>query len=365
MKKIIKILFINSIVLFSLLGFLVVTPILAYQVYSFLFHKNINDSFNISGAFLKEFHQVTSEYKDFIGYKYLPFNGSLINIQEDGTRYTQQGSKESNKDVEFLFFGPSTIWGYGVNDQNTIPSLFAQQNNVFTINYGTHNFQVRQSYEKLIDVYLQNNISSKRVIIFNDGIIDFLTVCQAKKKEYRTFYFEKIQKALTYENTSFLEVTYLIKPLQEMKELLNKKQDRGHNVVKNCSDELLDFAANTVSKMWSFAHQLAKQNQDVFIAVLPPHPAIGTADLSSLSSIDYQASRSLQKAYTKGYALIREKMRMFPEVNFIDLSMILNNEKNVYSDRDHYTQKGNLLYVKALSKELDDFLAVSNVKEGK
>ena len=62
-------------------------------------------------------------YNDFIICKFF-FNGNFININSSGIRESSQPINPSSE--KYIFLGGSTIFGYGVDDKNTIPSIFSQ-----------------------------------------------------------------------------------------------------------------------------------------------------------------------------------------------------------------------------------------------
>ncbi len=83
--------------------------------------------------------------------------------------------------VRIWFFGGSTMWGYNVTDEETIPSKFAQlykEGNRFTktlqvVNYGTRSYISFQEMKLLQDRLLYE--SSPDLVVFLDGLNDVVS----------------------------------------------------------------------------------------------------------------------------------------------------------------------------------------------
>ena len=79
----------------------------------------------------QEYNRLKSKYFDYYGWRRSDFNGETINIK-DGLRRTTQ-SKNIKDEYILWFFGGSTMWGTGVNDENTLPSLVAKETDIFQL----------------------------------------------------------------------------------------------------------------------------------------------------------------------------------------------------------------------------------------
>ena len=60
-----------------------------------------------------------------------------------------------------MVFGGSTLFGYGSNDQNTIPSLYNQITGKKVLNFGDTGWHSRQSLNQLLNVIGDGYIPSK------------------------------------------------------------------------------------------------------------------------------------------------------------------------------------------------------------
>lgn len=66
----------------------------------------------------------TREYRPYVGWSRSPFEGTLVNINEDGDRVTRYNSARDDS-LQMWVFGGSAVWGLGAPDNETIPSYLA------------------------------------------------------------------------------------------------------------------------------------------------------------------------------------------------------------------------------------------------
>lgn len=363
MKESFKIFFINLVVFFTIIGFIVFIPILTFQTYQLVkiilpqSSQNIEENKNISQEFLKEYKNVQYRYRDFVVKEPSPFDGKIITIQEDGNRFTSLLTNYDKNVPKYLFFGSSTIWGYGVDNEKTIPSIFITKYKMYSQNYADVSYSVRQSLEKLINLYVDYDEPRKNIILFNDGPMDAFLMNNHKELKLRTSYSETIEKSINIESNSPLSFSYLISPLNAFISKINEKFSKKENEEKNfkMEKERINFIVNQIIKTWNIANSLAVSRNDQFIAILPPIASVGTPILENLTTNDLK--KSVELSYMKElYSLIVKNMEEYPNIKFIDLSDIFNGKAECYSDYCHYTYQGNLIYAEELKKRLDNIL---------
>jgi lysophospholipase L1-like esterase len=127
---------------------------------------------------LVETRHVTQIFDTYTQFKEKPFVGSFVNIDVNGFRPIQnQEPWPPNPDYTNIFvFGGSTTFGYGVTDQETIPSYLQEiltskyQTEIRVYNFGRGGYisvQERILFEKLIQAGI-----IPRVAVFIDGLND-------------------------------------------------------------------------------------------------------------------------------------------------------------------------------------------------
>jgi len=118
-------------------------------------------------------------YEAFTGFKERPYRGKYVNVDENGFRFSKSQASwpPDPKALNIFLFGGSTTFGYGVSDEETIPSDLQEtlrQNlgkPVSVFNFGRgfyYSTQERILFERLL---LGGHIP--RVAIFTDGISEF------------------------------------------------------------------------------------------------------------------------------------------------------------------------------------------------
>ena len=189
-SKYLKILVINLFILFNLFSLLLYTPAIIFQIYKILIRSNLTIAQrNIEQNFkdnklliepLKEFHKLSYLYHDYIIWRRRKFNGKYININSDGVRKSTQPNKKG--DATYVFMGGSTIFGYGVSDEETIPSFFNQLSNSNVINLGETGYISRQSLALLSNYTINKKFKNEDniTIISYDGANEIRQRCRSE-----------------------------------------------------------------------------------------------------------------------------------------------------------------------------------------
>ena len=141
-----------------LIFFLNICLIAIYQIYTLagFNEKKINyeiiskthGEYNWTNQYFDDELKIKAEYVPYIGYKERQLKTKNINIDSDGYRISRNNSKKP----DVFFLGGSTMFGYGSNDSNTIPSIFSKLTNdsltVRNLGNGSHT-----STQNLIKIY--------------------------------------------------------------------------------------------------------------------------------------------------------------------------------------------------------------------
>lgn len=118
-------------------------------------------------------------YAPWVEFRNMDYNGKYINTN-GFTRTSVQHSLAGIKDtLTIWFFGGSTMYGFNVADEETIPSAFAASyykytktaKNLRVVNYGIPYYYSYQEY-KLFQLMLDQN-PAPDLVIFLDGLNDF------------------------------------------------------------------------------------------------------------------------------------------------------------------------------------------------
>lgn len=119
------------------------------------------------------------DYEPYTQFRERPFRGRFVNVAEAGYRYSRdQGSWPPAQDQYTVFvFGGSTTFGYGLPDDQTVPSFLqedlrrATDRNVRVYNFGRSSYvsgQERALFEQLL---IEGHVPD--LAIFIDGLNEF------------------------------------------------------------------------------------------------------------------------------------------------------------------------------------------------
>lgn len=132
-----------------------------------------------------------AQWRPYVYWRRKPYHGNHINIDANGIRLTpltKPLQQESRTPVTIFMFGGSTLWGTGVRDAFTIPSIFAKelQNKgvaAEVINFGETGYV---STQEVITLLLQ---LQKRQLpdfaIFYDGVNDMYSAYSNTSPDFR------------------------------------------------------------------------------------------------------------------------------------------------------------------------------------
>ena len=262
-------------------------PGITYHIYVFIFSKNttnvvdkrtnLPNYFNVNWNFkhFQELHKLKFPYKDFVVWRFLDFKGETINIS-DGIRYSYLPKNLKSKEKSVHFFGGSTTFGSGVNDENTYPSIFAKKTGLKTFNYGVSAYSSRQSLIAMNNRFIQKKeiTYGKNLIVFYDGVNDVVHRCRNDTFGLSTQRETQIQelfwnKKYHFERTfsQLFDFTNAIVKNIKIKTLnLNNKVDDLY-ICDNSRDRAEEIVS-TLINIWNSAYQVAKYNNHEFIAVL-------------------------------------------------------------------------------------------------
>ena len=361
----VKVLAVNLFGIFATIGFILLLPPGAHGIYRFVMSfadrqpadnpalLHIYENSPWAEKHFEEFQSMHTDYFDFYVWRRKDFYGETITVV-DGIRRTNNTNLDSEH--EYWFFGGSSTWGTGVNDENTYPSLFAQQSGYLTRNFGESNYIARQSFNYLAHELLPI-IDSSRVkrteIIFYDGANEVWNKCRQEnsgKATNREYYLQKMSNSTndfslfkTFQQLQW----FLIKTREKLFDTNKVQLDNDFYDCDNNPDKALLVAESLVSA-WEQAELLANNYGIGFLAALQPIYYIGSASADYLG-LDGPEHSELRKQYEIVYPLIRD-LAYKRNISFVDLSDIYDGCGNCYIDYVHVGPQGNALLANRLSE---------------
>lgn len=276
------------------------------------------------------------EYEAFTGYREKEFHGKYVNISPYGFRYKDNfiWPPPSNKTIVFTF-GGSTLFGYGLPDNQTIPffieeKLKLKNSDVVVYNFGRAGYfstQERILFEKLISSGIIPNIA-----VFFDGLNDFYHLDGLPSFFEDNFNFVNDQNKRVFES-SFTASKFKIKDKVTPFEPYDKKNIEG-NVVK---EKLMGVIDNYIANV-NIINVISKKFKIKTFFFWQPIPIYKNSEDSNLF-IKYLDKKHLNSkdGYTLFQDLIIKKKVILP-LNFFWLADIQENREGIiYLDTVHYT----------------------------
>jgi len=368
----IKILFANLFITFGLLGMLLLTPPIAYSIYSLSFSEQTKKSSEDPRALLEiyngiewasthfaEFSKLHTTYFDYITWRRDDFEGETINIS-DGLRETYEPTNPTINADKYLFFGGSTTWGTGVNDDNTYPSIFAERLNTRVTNFGETGYIARQSLSVLTN-YLLDNPSmdfSGRHVVFYDGVNDVGSRCRSEISGLGTGREQQIQSMLSTKSNEKYSFARLFEQLTQFLQAVTRKLGTfGASSIAsenyNCSSDLsrAEEIARTLVETWQVASDLVTNRGGKFTAILQPVAFIGSADIEYLN-LNSANDTALSMQFQAVYPLIRQ-LAADADIDFVDLTTAYDSCNNCYIDFCHVGPQAHQILVDNLVNSIN------------
>tara|TARA_Y100001968_G_scaffold275486_1_gene269248 strand:+ start:893 stop:2017 length:1125 start_codon:yes stop_codon:yes gene_type:complete len=312
----------------------------------------------LSKKIYEEQHSLEMEYISFIGWRPKTIDLKYITIQKPyNTRYStgQRLSKST------WFFGGSSIWGYGLSDEGTIPSIYARKSNLPVYNFGEQAWSSRQSLNQLVNVI--GDGYKPEVVIFYSGVNDVSVGCSAYNEiiPIPVHQYQHTLSRLLKEDGQIINSKKIIKILIEpysrigaklfKKGSKNKKESRYNCPSNNAKSNTI---ASHLVNNWYSAYLISKANKAKFIAVLQPYNNY----YGNYQKLPIPLNLEQIKSYEKVYPLIIKEINKKCLIDqsfcssFVDGSKWINSNSNYFIDDCHLTEKGNEIIANWLIKTI-------------
>jgi hypothetical protein len=300
-------------------------------------------------TFFDEFYRLEARYVPYAEWRYEPFSGEAINIDENGNR---RGTAAGAGGRRVLFFGGSTMWGTGVWDDETIPAFVEKEmEGVTAVNYGQSGFVSRQELNGLMSAL--NNGEAPGAVVFYDGVNDVYVLCTAASYANGHGQEAEMSEAVrryTHRGVQILRDMFF-EGVVELSQLVSAKfglAAYSNSSQRSCAtdSDLARRVADAIWTNWLAAKDLLARRGVPFLAVLQPVTGFGDPNISYLPDLERTSAE-----YRAVYPLIREKMA--GQGNWtLDLSGALDGEEKYYIDWSHIVAPGNRLIAGHIGKRL-------------
>ena len=320
--------------------------------------------------YYKEFMATyNTDWQSYVYFRWRPFKGKYLNINEQGLRFTVPSDlpdSEATKKINIFMFGASSLWGWGVRDQYTIPSQLVEALAKRKVKAEITNFSEPGyvSTQELIDLIIQlqrNHVPD--LVIFYDGVNDVYAAFQSgvagipenewkRKLEYNlSNRYTKLRRLFLLMS---LDEFYLGEKIKELSKKLELNPIKRNNI-DGLEKEIVEIYLNNInivdgiSKVYGFKTMYYWQPIIYYKKVL--------TDFEEY----YNHDEEMKKLYFKTYDILQQEKPNLARYNFYDISGILaNSKKSLYIDFCHVNEEGNKEIAESIA---NDVLNIINAKK--
>ncbi|MHB8067031.1 MAG: hypothetical protein ACYDIC_03915 [Desulfobaccales bacterium] len=306
------------------------------------------------------FASYNTSWRPYVYWRRTPLSGKYINVDPRGLRYTvpPAGSEvNASRKLKIFMFGGSTLWGEGVRDQYTLPSLVwqdlaASRINAEITNFGEVAYVNTQELIDLIQQLERGNIPD--VVIFYDGYNDVYAASQNQTAGYTQFEWKRELEYNISTRYNKLKKVFLLNTL-----------DRFY------LGKLIKYFSNKLSYEKPFSQKSNSVKEDIievyltnvkiitalgkaygFVPLFYWQPVIYTKNNLTPFEKKY-ASEPLGTLYRQANAVLQADYQKFAPYHFFDISGIFaaaNHE--VYLDYCHVTEDANQIIAHRIAADL-------------
>jgi hypothetical protein len=283
----------------------------------------------------------TTDFKSFIGWRRKPFSGETINV---GGPYAQRRTVNRRTDgaKRAYFFGGSTMWGTGSNDEGTIPSQFVALTGMNSDNFGEAGYTAHQSLMLLIQVLQEGHRPD--LVAFYDGVNEVAIKCVTELTPDAHMLEARIDHLLKEPVSSLASFTHYLAPVWDVagrvKSILagtaRIAQVEGFNCHSN-SHKAARIADNVV-RDWQMAKRIVESYGAKFIGILQPVMYVSRTRHDHLDD----GPPLMRAQFQTVYPLIKQRMVEAGD-EFYDLTSALDIDEYIYVDFAHVSPNGNRL----------------------
>jgi lysophospholipase L1-like esterase len=359
---------------FWLVAGIVVLALVLIEVF-FMFYlrfSDVNDPRSVADCYANK-EWVNDYYKElracnqsiwepYVYWRRKPFNGEYINVNADGLRNTaliQHPFSMDDPQSAIFFFGGSSMWGEGVRDEYTIPSITGLElskngYNLRLKNFGETGFVSTQDVIRLMLELKKGNIPD--YVVFYGGLNDVISSLEngragipmnedSRGREYNS---------LSSKKKSVLNLFYSLRTLATIRFIKSKITHRQKSW-EFSKDELELLVEKTVQQYNENIRLInALGRQYGFKSIFYWQPSIFYKSvLSPYEKSIVKKEVSLKKVMEKLNSELYPEDLVHENIRFYNLTYMFSSETDpLFIDWYHTGETGNILISKRIVKDL-------------
>jgi hypothetical protein len=241
------------------------------------------------------------------------------------------------------FFGGSTMWGLGVSESQTIPSLFAAATGIHSENFGDIGYTAHQSLVLLLQLLQAGH--RPNLVIFYDGVNDVAVKCEQGLTP-ESHGEEREINSLLRGHDSPSSFAHYFRPVVRLAERINRQISKTllvSNYDCDTDSKKAQAIADNLIRDWQFAKLLVESFGGRFVGILQPVSYFSRTRLDHL-----KLPPNLDRQYQAVYPLVRQQIAR--DKDFHDLVPALDIDEAIYTDFNHVTPKGNGIVARRIAE---------------
>lgn len=288
--------------------------------------------------------RVKQAYAPFVEWRPQPLATPTMNIGEDGLRRHSIGRDNAPGARTIGFFGGSAMFGFGVDDDGTLPAQFDALGDGWEVaNYGQVGWTSRQSLAMLINLANQNR--GPDAAVFYEGYNDVWVHCNLAVGTDPNNHHEepRMRDSLSRRKPSALYGN-LIAPTVEYFRRLVTSEKAPDDFACDRDPALAERVAETLVRDWEIAAGIVRGYGGRFFALLQPNIFVGSPrldHLKGLPQVEKMVRARFERQFSPVYPLIRDKLALRGLGWFHDVTDIFDRDEFIYIDTAHVTPNGN------------------------
>lgn len=301
--------------------------------------------------------RVVQEYVPFLGWRAGPLTTSTLHIDADGFRVRAADRRDGRGRTAIGFFGGSTMWGKGVDDDSTIPAVFGELTSKYDVrNFGQVGWTSRQSLEQLVN--LLNQGEAPRLVVFYEGYNDVWVLCNRAVTQRLDAHHEepRMRELLAKRPTGSRLYATLIQPIVDAVKGLVGPERIPDDFACSRDPALAGAVAETLVRNWEMARRLVAGYGGELFAFLQPCVFVGsprTDHMANLQQIARAVDSHFDDQIRAVYPLIQAKLAARASGWGSDLTHAFDGTEPIYVDTAHVTRNGNAIIAKLIQARID------------
>ena len=286
----------------------------------------------------KEWNTLRSAYRGFIGWRRKDYHGRTITITEGIRRSLGQAMNGS-----VWFLGGSAVWGTGVNDETTLPSLFHRTTSRSVLNLGEGAYTSRQSLDMLLNTLSQGHHPA--AVVSYEGANEVSVHCLSWVKQLPVHYTERGMRETLGKGRMepFIDLarSFIWYVPERVKNAVAPKADvRGIMDCHSDKEKARRVAQNLIDN-WKFMEAVARKWDIPFYSVLQPTVFTATTKTDHLPRKEFAMKREYEAVYPWMRRLAKAECGQGACGKFLDLSGVDFGDRYVFIDYVHLSPNGN------------------------